>query len=174
MYIRIQKPLEIRKEKEELTFKSQESTNCQGAESRHPGSATYDAMGDALNSDVTTRVPDVNRLIAIKRYVPRKRSLMHSVRSFERSLKACSQTITFIVLFLAITINVLGGLINIRLYERKSTVGTSASLPLFEYLMSVSCRDSFLSILRKFSANILGIDEELWPCVIIETNWKDN
>ena len=39
--------------------------------------------------------------------------------------------------------------------------------------MSNSCC-SFLSILCKFSANILGIDEELWPCVIIETNLKDN
>ena len=77
------------KEREgEWMFKSQESTNCQGAESRHPGSATYDAMGDALNSDVTTRVPDVNRLIARKHYVPRKRSFMHSVGSFERSLRA--------------------------------------------------------------------------------------
>ena len=33
---------------------------------------------------------------------------------------------------------------------------------------------SFLSILRKFSANILGINEEVWPCVIIGTNWKEN
>ena len=39
--------------------------------------------------------------------------------------------------------------------------------------MSNSCY-SFLSILRKFSANILGIDKELWPCIIIETDWKDN
>ena len=45
MYIRMLKPLEIRKEKEELTFKSQESTNCpnhQEAEARHPGSTNYD------------------------------------------------------------------------------------------------------------------------------------
>ena len=162
------------KEREgEWMFKSQESTNCQKAESRHPGSTTYDATGDGLNSDVTTRVPDINKLIARKRYVPRKRSLTYSVGSFERSLRACIRIITFIVLFVAITTNVLGGLINTRRCERKSTVGTSASLPLFEYSMSNSCC-SFLSILRKFSANILGIDEELWPCVIIETNWKDN
>ena len=77
------------------------------------------------------------------------------------------------MLFVAITASILGGLINTRRCERNSTVGTSASLPLFEYSMSNSCY-SFLSILRKFSANILGIDEELWPCVIIETNWKDN
>ena len=88
-----------------------------------PGSTNYDVMDDAaLNGDVIIRDPDVNRLIARKRYVPKKRSLMHSVGSFERSLRACSRTVTFIALLLVIVINVLGGLINIRLYERKSTV----------------------------------------------------
>ena len=181
MYIRILKPLDIRKEKEELTFKSQESTNCpnhQEAESRHPGSTTYDGIKcDVIvassNSDDALRDVEVNRLIARKRYVPRKRSLTYSVGSFERSLRACIRIITFIVLFVAITTNVLGGLINTRRCERKSTVVTSASLPLLEYSISNSCF-YFFSILRKFSANILGIDEELWPCVIIETDWKDN
>ena len=92
MYIRILKPLEIRKEKEELTFKSQESTNCQKAESRHPGSTTYDGIKcddivASSNSDVITRVPDINRLIARKRYVPRKRSLTYSVGSFKKVIK---------------------------------------------------------------------------------------
>ena len=186
MHIRMLKPLDIRKEKEELTFKSQESTNFsylsdvmvrQEAQSRHPGSTNYDDIEcDVIvagNGDVTTR-PDINRLIARKRYVPKKRSLMHLVGSFERSLRACSRTVTFIALLLVIVINVLGGLIIIKLYERKSTVGTSASLPLFEYSMGISCRDSFLSILRKSSANILGIDEGLWPCLMIETNWNNN
>ena len=89
-----------------------------------PGSTDYDVMDDGvLNGDVTLRVPDVNRLIARKRYVPRKRSLRHSVGSFERSLRACSRTVTFIALLSAIVTNVLGDLINIKLYERKSTVG---------------------------------------------------
>ena len=88
-------------------------------------------------------------------------------------LRACSRIVTFIALFLAIVTNVLGGLINIKRYERKSTVGTSASLPRFESSMSNSCYYS-LSILRKFLANILGSDKELWPCVIIDINRKDN
>ena len=77
--------------------------------------------------------------------------------------------------FLAIVTNVglLGGLIDIKRYERKSTVGTSASLPQCESSRSYSCYYYF-SILRKFLANILGSDKELWPCVIIDTNWKDN
>ena len=182
MYIRILKPLEIRKEKEELTFKSQESTNCQKAESRHPGSATDDGIkcDDIIassNSDVTIRDTlwnaGVNRLIARKLFVPRKRSLTYSVGSFKRSLRACIRIITIVMLFVAITTSMLGGLINNRRCERKSTVGTSASLPRFESSRSYSCYSS-LSILRKFLANILGSDKELWPCVIIDTNWKDN
>ena len=183
MYIRILKPLEIRKKKEELTFKSQESANCQKAESRHPGSATDDGIKcdniiASSNSDVTIRDTlwnaGVNRLIARKRFVPRKRSLTYSVRSFKRSLRACIRIITFIMLFVAITTSMLGGLINNRRCERKSTVGTSASLPWFESSRSYSCYYYSLSILRKFLANILGSDKELWPCVIIDTNWKDN
>ena len=185
MYIRMLKPLEIRKEKEELTFKSQESTNCpnhQEAESRHPGSTNYDDIECddmvsgvivAGNGDFTTR-PDVSRLIARKRYVPRKRSLMHSVGSFERSLRACSRTVTFNALLLAIVINVLGGLINIRLYERKSTVGNSSSLFLSRPLSSTSCRELLFLYLREFSVTILVINKGLWPCLMIETNWNDN
>ena len=179
MYIRILKPLEIRKEKEELTFKSQESTNCQKAKARHPGSATYDGIKcDVIvassNSDDTLWDVEVNRLIARKRYVPRKRSLTYSVGSFERSLRACSRIVTFIALFLAIVTNVLGGLINIKRYERKSTVGNSSSLPLSGPLSAISNRELSFFHLRKLSTIILVIYEELWPCVIIETNWKDN
>ena len=60
-----------------------------------PGSTNYDVMDDGvLNGDITT--PDINRLIARKRYVPGKQSLMHSVGSFGLSLRACSRTVTFI------------------------------------------------------------------------------
>ena len=155
MYIRILKPLEIRKEKEELTFKSQELKNCPNhreAESRHPGSTTYDStkcdiIVASSNSDDTLRDVEVNRFIARKRFVPRKRSLTYSIGSFERLMRACIRIITFILLFVAIRTNILGGLINTKRCERKSTVGNSASLPLFECSMSNSCC-SFLSILR--------------------------
>ena len=142
-----------------------------------PGPPDSDGMVASSNGDVTIRdTPwnaDVNRLIARKRFVPRKQSLTYSVGSFKESLRACSQIVTFIALFLAIVTNVLGGLINIKRYERKSAVGTSASLPQCESSRSYSCYCSF-SILRKFLATILGSDNELWPCVIIDANWKEN
>ena len=187
MYIRMLKPLEIRKEKEELTFKSQESTNCpnhQEAEFRHPGSTNYDNIEChvmvsgvivAGNGDVTIRDPDVNRLIARKRYVPRKRSLMHSVGSVERSLRAYSRTVTFIALLLAIIINVLGGLINIRPSERKSTVGNSPSLFLSAPISSLRFHASlFLYILRELAAFILCINEGFCHCMITEAIGNNN
>ena len=55
----------------------------------------------------------------------------------------------------------MGGLFNIRLPERKSTIGTS-----FEPLIAISFRDSlFLSILRESSATIIGINEGLCSCI---------
>ena len=159
MYIRILKPLEFRKEKKELTFKSQESTNCREAESTFPG-PDDDGMIASSSGDVTTLWnADVNRLIARKRFVPRKRLLPYSVESFKESLKACSKIVTFIALYLAIVTNVLGGLINIKRYERKSTVGTSASLPRSKNSRADNCYYS-LSVLRKFLANILGFNKE--------------
>ena len=174
MYIRILKPLEFRKEKKELTFKSQESTNCRKAASRFPGTPDDDGMVTSLNNDLTTLWNvNVNRLIARKRFVQRKRSLPYSVGSFKKSLRACSQIVTFIAFFLAIVKNVLGGIINIKRYGRKSTVGTSASLSRSENSRGYNCYYS-LSVLRKFLANILGSSKELWPCVMMDTIWKEN
>ena len=146
-------------------------------EFKHPGSTNYDDIECdvivAENGDVTR--PDINKPIAGKRYIPRKQSLMPSEGSFESSLRVCSRTFTFIALLLAIVISVSGGLFNIRLPERKSTVGTSASLSLFEFFVAISFHDSlFLSILRESSANILGINEGLCPCMMAETIWNNN
>ena len=68
MHICIFNPLEFRKEKKELTFKSQESTNCQHR--------TDDVgMIASSNSDVTRKAvwePDVNRRVARKHLVTRE------------------------------------------------------------------------------------------------------
>ena len=160
MRMHIFNPLEFRKEREkELTFKSQKLTNCRKAESRFQGPPDDDGMVTSSNSDVTirdtVRNADENRLVARKRFVPRERTPTYSVESFKRSFRACSQIVTFIALFLAIVTNLLGGLINIKRCGRKSTVGTSASLPRSESSRNDSCYYSF-SILCKFLANISG------------------
>ena len=180
MCIRILKPLEIRKKKEELTFKSQESMNCQEAKARHPVVTTYDGiecdvMVASSDSDITTLMNvELKRLIARKRYIPRKRSLTYSVGSFGRPLRVYSRIVTFITLLLVMVRNVFGGLINIKRYERKSTVGNSYSLPLSGLLSASSLRELVFLYLRKLSANILGINKELLQCLMIKVDWNAN
>ena len=148
----------------------------QEVESKLSGSTIYDIINDATpDGDVTLREPDVNRLIAIKCHVPRKSSLMHSVGDFGRSLRACSRTITFVALLLAILINVTEGLVNIRPSEGKSTVGNSPSLPLSGQIYFLRCPTSlFLYILRDLAAFILGINERFCHYMTIEALGDNN
>ena len=90
MHIRTLKPFKSRKEKKELKFKSQESTNCP---------YLSDVIVVSSNSDDTLRNVEVNTLIARKRYVPRKRSLMHSEGSFKSSLRVCSRAFTLLIYY---------------------------------------------------------------------------
>ena len=122
------------------------------------------------NSDVILRNVEVNRPVARKRNTPRKQSLVHSKGILKSSLRVCSRTFTFIALILAIVISVVGGLFNIRLPERKSTIGTSS-----KPLIAIRFRDSlFLSILRESSATIIGINEGLCSCINKGTFLNDN
>ena len=95
MHIRIFNPLEFRKEKKELTFKSQESKNCQHR-------TDDDGMIASSNSDVTRKAvwhADENRLVARKHLVLRKQLLPLSVKSFKGTGRSeeveISRNITF-------------------------------------------------------------------------------
>ena len=157
MYIHMLKPLKTRKEKEELKFKQPESTNCWN----HSDVIVSGVIVASPDSDVTIRDLEINKPIARKRYAPRKQSLVHSKGSLKSLLRVCSQTFTFIALILAIVISVVGGLFNIKLPERKSTIGTSS-----EPLVASRCLDSsVLSNLREFAATIIRIREGLCSCM---------
>ena len=67
---------------------------------------------------------------------------------------------------LAIVISILGGLFNIKLSERKSTIGTSSSLSPFKPRVILHFHGySVLSILRESAAAIIGISEGLCSCI---------
>ena len=155
MYIRILKPLEIRKEKEELKIKSQESTNCQN----HSDVIVSGVTIASPDSDVTIREREANRPVAGKRYA-RKHSFPSKLGFSKSSFRLCSQTFILITLILSMIISVVGGLFNVKLPERKSTVGTSSE-PLSCYRF---CSSSTLFILREFLANIISINGELCFC----------
>ena len=112
------------------------------------------------NNDFTIRdIVDVSRPIARKRYAPRKQSLVHSKGILKSSLRVYSRTFTFIALILAIVISIVEGLFNIRLPERKSTIGTSSE-PLTRFRAS-----SVPSILRESAAVISRIREGICSCM---------
>ena len=169
MHIRIFNPLEFRKEKKELTFKSQESTNCQ--------QRTDDVgMIASSNSDVTRKAicePDVNRLVARKHSVTREQLSSFAPKSFKAAFNACNRFVNYILLFLATITSVLKGLTNIVQYGRKCLVGNSDSLAQRESLQDYSC-NYFICVLRKVMGYILGFSKELWLFIILGCKWKEN
>ena len=138
-----------RKGKEEAKFKPPGSTN------------NDDIKCDIIeyDNDAIIRDTDVNKLIARKCYAPKKQSFVHIKDFLKSTLSVCSRTFTFIALILAIEISVVGGLFNIRLPERKSTIGTSSE-PLIRFRAS-----SVLSILRESTAVISRIREGICSCM---------
>ena len=157
MHIRTLKPFKSKMEKEELKFKSQESTNC-----RNHSDVIVSGVIATSNSDVTIRdIVDVNRPVARKHYAARKQSLVHSKGIFKSSLSACNRTFTQMALLLVIIICTLGGWFNIKLPERKSTIGTSSE----PHVASRFLDSSVLSNLREFTATIIRIREGLCSCM---------
>ena len=160
LYIRTIKPLKTRMEKEELKFKHPGSTNCRN----HSDVMVSGVIATESNGNVTMR--DVNKPIARKHYAPKKHSLVHPKGILKSSLRVCSRTFTKVTLMLAILISILGGLFNIKLPERKSTIGTSSSLSPSKPRIVLSFHDySALSSLRESAAAIIGISEGLCSCI---------
>ena len=140
------KTSEVRKEEEEL-------------KPRHIESMNYDVIDDAtLNRDVIN--PDVNKPIARKRYA-QKHSYGSKLGCSKSSLRVCSQTFTLIALILSIMISVVGGLFNIKLPERKTTIGNSSEPRIGSGFLA----SSILYILREFTVTIININGELCSCI---------
>ena len=141
------------KGKEEMKFKSQKETNCQNRSDVIVSSVTIASP----SSDVTIRESVINKPIAKKSYA-QKRSLMLSKGSFKNSLRLFSQIFVLITFLLSLIISVGGGLVNVKLHERKSTVGNSLEPCKFR---AASVRYS----LQEFLATVTNNNEELCFCI---------
>ena len=100
------KPLKTRKEEGNLKFKCAGSTNCQNS------------------SDVNVNKP----VVARERYAAKKHSLVSKKGFLKSTLSVCSQTFTKVALMLAVVISILGGVLNVKLPGRRSTIGSSSSV----------------------------------------------
>ena len=105
-----------RKEEKEIRFKYPGSMNC--------GVMMSDVIVTRTNNDVTRG--NINKPIARKRYTLMKHSLAHLKRFRNNSLSIPSQTFTKMALIIAITITILGGMLNVTWPEGKSVIGTSS------------------------------------------------
>ena len=144
-----------KKDKREAKFKCPGSTNCDVMVS--------DVIVTEAIGDVTMR--DVNKPIARERYA-QKHSFVSKKGFIKSLLRVCSRTFTRGALMLAIVISILEGLFNIKLPERKNTIGTSSSLSPFEPRVVLRFHGySALSILRESAAAIIGISEGLCSCI---------
>ena len=117
---------------------------------RHSESTNYDVIGSGViiaspDSDVTVREREIKRPVARKRF-PRKHSFRSNLRCSKSLLRVYSQTFTLIALILSIILSIVGGLFNVKLPERKSTVGNSFEPRRFR-------ASSVLYSLREFLAN---------------------
>ena len=96
-------PLKARKEEDDLKFKCPGSTNCQN------------------HSDVI-----VNKPVPRKQCAQKKHSLVSRKGFLKSMLNVCNQTFTKVALILAIVISILGGVLNVKLPGRISTIGTAS------------------------------------------------
>ena len=129
------------------------------ADFKPPGSTNYDdiecdVIVTEVNSDVTRQ--DVNKPIARKRYVW-KHSFVSKMWFIKSSLRVCSRTFTKAACILAIVINILGGLCNIKLPERKSPIGTSSSLSPYKPRVDLRFLDSSVLPYLRESAVLLSV-----------------
>ena len=150
---------------------SRASKKEQKAKVKLSGSTDYSVINDATpDGDVTN--PDVNRFVAETCKV-QKHFAQSRIRPIGGLLRVCNMTFTKITLLLIIVISAFGCLFNIKLSERKSTVGNSSSLRLSELLADNFREISFRSALCSL-VNILGINKELCPCMMTEMGWDHN
>ena len=108
------KPLKTRKEEGEVKFK-------------RPGSTNFQHHSDVTVSDIIVSDVIVNKPVARKHYAQKKHSLVHTKGFLKSMLSVCSQTFTKVALMLAVVISILGGVLNVKLPGRISTIGTSSS-----------------------------------------------
>ena len=134
------KPLKTMKEEDDLKFKCPGSTNCQN------------------HSDVI-----VNKPVARKQYAQKKHSLVYTKGFLKNTLNVYNQTFTKVALMLAVVISILGGVLNVKLPGRISTIGT-ASLVCQECESgnnSNSAHPLSLAILRESAAAIIDLSKGL-------------
>ena len=173
MHIRIFNPWEFRKEKKEVTFKSQGSMNCSHKTNDVVASSNSDVTQKAVCETAVLSVEGINRLVARKRFLPTEHSALSLIDNFRKRWMACKGFVSLIIIRLIMILSMLGGLTKIIRCERKSVVGNSMEFGSNEKLRNVGAPFPF-NIFRKCLNTVLGFQKKLWHCGMIYLLWKRN
>ena len=161
MHIRIINPWECRKEKKQMTFKSQGSINCPHK--------TNDEVA-SLNSYVTRApavlsVEETSSLVARKRFLPTEYSALSLIDNFRKRWMAFKGFVSLLVIRLIMILGIFGGIMKISRCEGKSRIGNSMECAPRESLGNVGILSLFSNFLEYLNT-ILRFRKELWNNMI--------
>ena len=125
MHIRIFDPLECRKEKKEVTFKSQGSINCQYKTNDVVASSNYDVTRKAVCAPAVLSVERIRELVARKRFLPTEYSALSLIDNFRKRWMAFKGFVSLLVILLIMILGILGEITEISRCGRKSLIGNS-------------------------------------------------
>ena len=156
MHIRIINPWECRKEKKEMTFKSQGSINCPHK--------TNDEIIASSKCDVTPTadrsVKQLSSLVARKRFLPLEDSVLSSISNSRKCWMAFKGFVSLLVIRLIMILGILSGIMEISRCEGKRLIGNSMECvsseelgnvrPPFPFYIFFECLSTILIFQRKF------------------------
>ena len=98
MHIRIFDPLECRKEKKEMTFKSQGSINCPHKTNFVVASSNSDVIRKAVCAPAVRSVEKLSSLVARKRFLPTEYSALSLIGNFRKRWMAFKGFVSLLVI----------------------------------------------------------------------------
>ena len=125
MHIRIFDPWECRKEKKEMTFKSQGSINCPHKTNDVVASSNSDVTRKAVCAPAVSSVEKLSSLVARKRFLPTEYSALSLIDNFRKRWMAFKGFVSLLVIRLIMILGILGGIMEISRCEGKRLIGNS-------------------------------------------------
>ena len=169
MYIRIVNPWECKKEKKEMTFKSQGSINCPHKTNDEVASSN----NDVTRAPAVLSVEKTSSIVARKRFLPTEYSALSLIDNFRKRWMAFKGFVSLLVIRLIMILGILGGIMEISRCEGKRLIGTSMECVSSEELENVVI--SFpLSIFIEGLMAILVFPRELFNYDMIYLVWGRN
>ena len=173
MHIRIINPWECRKEKKEMTFKSQGSVNCPHKTNDEVASSNNDVTRKAVCAPAVLSVEKLSSLVARKHFLNTKDSVLFVIDNYKKRWMVFKGFLSLFVIRFITIFSVLSGITGTSRCEGKSLIGNSMECAPRESLGNVRILSLFSSFLEYLNT-ILRFRKELWNNIIENLVWRRN